>query len=271
MYNRKYILGYVCLIMLFATTLISAQPPFQTVDIGLTVQYPKFVTISSEEDFEFHTHVFNSTNGLLVTNDTTDCYLHTYYNNGSHSSQTKMNFSDNLFDFEIILPALLLIDGQGAYIIQCNASTQGGFVSGAVDVTEGGIEITTSRSITQLVMVSILMLFVLMSLICLFKVEDYRMKFISYWVSHLLLVIIFFSCWQMGVEQLITGIALTGIFRILFWITIIAVAPMIFVSVAWIVYIHAFNEHFQKLIDKGEDPETAFAIANKKKGWLFGN
>jgi len=40
---------------------------------------------------------------------------------------------------------------------------------------------------------------------------------------------------------------------------------MMILSVAWIVYIHTYNEHFQKLIDKGEDTETAFAMTSKRK------
>jgi len=48
--------------------------------------------------------------------------------------------------------------------------------------------------------------------------------------------------------------------------------PMIFLSLAWIVYIHTFNEHFEKLIDKGHDTESAFRMAKKKSrgGWFNG-
>ena len=55
----------------------------------------------------------------------------------------------------------------------------------------------------------------------------------------------------------------------LFYVSTIAVTPMIFVSIAWIVYIHLFNEHFQKLIDKGVDTEEAFRLTNKKRGGWF--
>jgi len=64
--------------------------------------------------------------------------------------------------------------------------------------------------------------------------------------------------------------ALTGIFRVMFWIFTVAVLPMIILSISWIVYIHTFNEHFQKLVDKGEDTETAFKMASKKRGGWFG-
>jgi hypothetical protein len=46
---------------------------------------------------------------------------------------------------------------------------------------------------------------------------------------------------------------------------------MFFLSIAWIFYIHTFNEHFEKLISKGEHPETAFRMAKRKSGgWLHG-
>ena len=44
---------------------------------------------------------------------------------------------------------------------------------------------------------------------------------------------------------------------------------MVILSGAWIFYIHTFNEHFEKLIDKGMDTESAFRMAKKKRGGWF--
>ena len=271
MHNKK--LGFMCLIVLFAMILVSAQPPFQTseTETGLIIVFPKFVTITYQEDFEVNAHIFNKTNGALLDNTTTDCYFHGYSSNGSHFSISKMQFNKTTEDFNYIIPSSLLGEGQGYYILQCNSSSEGGFASAGFDITESGIEMTTSRSLIQLGLTSLLIMFLFMSLIFLFNVENYIAKFILYWISHLLFVAIFFICWQIGIEHLIQSVAITELFRILFFITIIAIVPMIILSFAWVIYIHAYNEHFQKLIDKGEDPETAFAIANKKKGWIFGN
>ena len=135
-------------------------------------------------------------------------------------------------------------------------------------MTESGTELTSSSNLT-LGLLAILVLFFFGSLFVMFNVENYIAKFSLYWVSHLLLILISFVGWQIGVEGLLIGTAITGIFRILFWIFIVSAFPMLILSIAWIVYIHLFNEHFQKLIDKGEDPETAFSMTKKKHGGWF--
>jgi len=139
------------------------------------------------------------------------------------------------------------------------------------EINEGGVEINGSRIAGSIFLIFILLVFLVISIALFFKVDGYMGKFISYWVSHVLIIIITFVAWQVGVEGLLGSVALTGVFRIFFYIFTIAMFPMILLSIAWIVYIHAYNEHFQKLIDKGESPETAFAMSNKKKGWIFGN
>ncbi len=276
MYNKKYILGYVCLIILLSISMISAVPPFEenvnTLE-GLQIFEQKMEYLPSNEDFELHIHISNISNGFPLSNVGIDCRTHFYNNAGEDIFESEvLSKSADGFEHEIlILGGNFSNEGEHAFIVWCNNSVLGGTVKGEFWVTESGIEITEPKSILVIGLMGILFLLLFASLFVVFSVENYMVKFIFYWISHILMVLIFFIGWQVGVEGLLGGMALTGIFRILFWIFILAVLPMIFVSVAWVVYIHAFNEHFQKLIDKGEDPETAFAIANKKRGWMFGN
>lgn len=136
-------------------------------------------------------------------------------------------------------------------------------------VTESGVEITQQRASSSVALLGILFVLLLISLYALFTVENYIGKFALYWVSHLLFLLITFVGWQVGVEGILGGVALTGIFRIMFWVSIVAVIPMLFLSLAWVFYIHAFNEHFEKLINKGYDTESAFKMTNKKRGGWF--
>jgi hypothetical protein len=131
-------------------------------------------------------------------------------------------------------------------------------------VTESGLEMSQARTTSTLSLIGLLLIFLVLSIIGLFKVEDYRGKFALYWISHLFLILIFFVGWQIGVEGLLSGTALTGIFRILFWVTIVSAFPMVLLSLAWVFYVHTMNDHVKRLIEKGEDPETAFSMAQKK-------
>lgn len=137
-------------------------------------------------------------------------------------------------------------------------------------INEGGVEITDAGSTLAIGLLAILVIFLIGGLFGFFATENYIGKLVFYWISHILIVLISFVGWQIGVEGILGGTALTGIFRILFWVFTVAILPMIFVSLAWIVHIHAYNEHFQKLIEKGVDTEEAFRMTTKKKGWMNG-
>ncbi len=160
-------------------------------------------------------------------------------------------------------------NGEYEYLIHCNATLIGGFASVSFEVNPSGLELTTARVFLDVMLLSIILIFFITSLFLLFNVENYIAKFTLYWVSHLLLILITFVAWQYGVDGVLVGTAITGVFRLLFLIITIAAFPMIILSIAWIVYIHLFNEHIEKLIDKGEDPETAFALTKKKHGGWF--
>lgn len=151
---------------------------------------------------------------------------------------------------------------------------KGGVVSLEVisfEVTPTGFVPNIARGIIGIGLLLLLVLFFLFSLIGLFKIEDYKSKFALYWACHILIVGITFIAWNMAIENLMNENAIAGIFKVLFYLSIFAVLPMVILSGAWIFYIHTFNEHFQKILDKGEDPETAFAMSKKKsKGWFNG-
>lgn len=273
MYNRKYMLGIV--VLFFIISFVSAIPPqtiVNTGDVGLNIFYPQLDYIKQNEDFTFHIHVSNISNGLSLPNTNISCSMHLYNTVGLHTYEDGLNKDGNLWDHEITIMGGNFSDvGLHSFYIWCNNSQIGGEAKASFSVTESGVEITEGRSILIIGLMGILFLFVFASLFALFSIENYMVKFISYWISHVLMILISFVGWQIGVEGLLVGTALTGIFRIMFWIFLVGMFPMILLSIVWIFYIHAFNEHFQKLIDKGETPETAFAITNKKRGWRYGN
>jgi len=138
-------------------------------------------------------------------------------------------------------------------------------------VTESGVEITRERASSSIALLGLLFIFLIIGLIALFVTDHYIAKFVFYWINHLLFLLITFVAWQIGVEGILGGVALVGIFKILFWITVVAVFPMVIVSLAWIFYIHVYNEHFEKVIKNGGNTEEAFRIADKKSGgWING-
>lgn len=133
-------------------------------------------------------------------------------------------------------------------------------------VNPSGYTLRDAQAIIYFGILSMLLFLLIISLFGTFKVENYIGRFALYWVTHLLFITWTFSVWQVADAFLIGYIGLAGIFKILFYVSIFASFPMLILSLAWIFYIHTYNEHFEKLIKKGEDPESAFRLMDKKKG-----
>lgn len=275
MFNKKIFLIF-CMIFLMGISFVSAIPPvLQTTEAGsLEIIAPTWDYYPQNTAMDVYWHLLNTTQ--FFTNATADCLYHLYSKNlkGEHIMIVEdVRANGNRRDFEVELNASnFSTAGDYCHLIECNTSIQTGAIERCFVVTEGGVEITEARSNLTIGLLFVLIFLLFISLYAVFNVENYIGKFALYWVSHLLLILITFVAWQVGVEGLLGAMALTGIFRILFWVSIVAVLPMVFLSIAWIVYIHTFNEHFQKLLDKGHDTESAFSIANKKSGggWFNG-
>ncbi len=261
------------MILLVGISLVSAVKPSTTVvtsDTGLIIEPTLKDYIRTGEDHEFEIHVFNKSDGSYIVSDTS-CYMHLYHKDGNHVFEGVDNSVSHDFDY-----AFDLIGGnftsRGEYQVkfQCN-HTSG--IAGGIEifffVNDYGEELSQAESHTFNMSMIFLMVLFAMAIIGLFIIENYIGKFALYWVAHLFFIVGTFSIWQFNMGYAIGFVGLAGIWKILFYVSTIAVVPMVFLSIAWIFYIHTFNEHFQKLVDKGMDTETAFAIANKKRGGWF--
>lgn len=273
MYNRKYILGIVVLFLMIGIGFVGAIPPVTTTQSfseGYLLDIPANTHWKLNTDHLLPVYVKNISNGNRITGTDADCVLRLFSGNGTSLLYMDAVIHSLHYDFTIN-KGNFSTAGTYFYSVNCNGSSLAGYYSQEIEVTESGIEITESRSILTIGLLSLLIFLLFISLYSMFNIEHYIGKFTLYWISHILLILISFISWQIGVEGLLGGMALTGIFRIMFWIFLIAVIPMIISSVAWIVYIYTYNEHFQKLIEKGCDTEEAFRIIDKKKGWFNGN
>ena len=106
---------------------------------GLDISYPKDQIVKINTPFQLNLHVFNSSNGLIVDNSTTNCSLHLYQVNGSHRWIGNFNYDLEDKDFYLIIDKNnFTLEGSHAYEINCLAEEIGGFASGTYDVTQNG-------------------------------------------------------------------------------------------------------------------------------------
>lgn len=158
-----------CSILLL--TLVSAAPPFQQVageEEGLTLRFPPVETIKVGRDITSHMHVYNSTNGLILTNTTVTCFADLYNSTGDHIVKSQMGF-DLPYDFQLkIKGGNFTIRERDSFIIWCNSSTAGGLVAGGFDVTLTGRE--DPEGITKIIFFAFFMILVFGSLFSFLRI-----------------------------------------------------------------------------------------------------
>jgi len=213
-------------IFLAVAGIVNAVPPVQTTtttsgNVGLTIEYITDDIIQKDEAFEYHFYVYNNTNGVLISNITNgiNCRGHMYNKQGMNViSLDAEPFRDGWY-FNVSAGNFTGL-GLFSYHVHCNDSTMGGFVSGAITVTESGEEITESNaSIYSSMFIVTILLFILCVFIT-FKIDSkdeidfggiLRVNFNKYikygmfFVSYLMLWVSTYFGWQIAYHFLLTG------------------------------------------------------------------
>lgn len=142
---KKHFLFF--LLFLISISLVSAAQPTQTFigDVGIEIKIPQAEFVKQNRDVVLHTHIYNASDGLPMDNHTASCNVHLYNVSGNHILQEDMVFNvEEVFDYELYINGDNFSTlGLYSFIIQCNTTPIdgggiGGFVSGAVEVTEDG-------------------------------------------------------------------------------------------------------------------------------------
>ena len=275
MLNKKSVFGFFFL-FLIVISIVGAVPPVQTTiqtNDGLTIEDTQINWLKLDTYHNFRFRVYNMTNGEFLNDDDVNCSMGIINSLGEVIFQelditsTGWVFSANVSEGNFTK--------LGTYHKGINCISEDGTVGGvstrSFEINGFGEGLDTAHSIKfNSSMLFILLLF-LIALIGLFMIESYIGKFALYWVVHILFVVGTFCLWQFNLGYTTSFLGLVAVWKILFYVSIIAVFPMIILSLGWIFYIHTFNEHFDKIIRNGGNSEDAFRIANRKsRSWFYG-
>jgi len=136
--NNKIFLLFLLGVFLFP--LVSAVPPFQTgaSTTGFEIRTGIADTMKLNQNYDFHVHVFNISNGVPIRTGTT-CYLHIYNSTGHHSFEGYDSVASHDFDYGFFVDSGNFTEvGYHPYIVQCNSTNQGGWVAGRFLITTTG-------------------------------------------------------------------------------------------------------------------------------------
>lgn len=263
--KKQYLFIFGIFLFLLIFPLINAKQSPQ-IEGNLLIDYPKFDYHKQNTVHEFNFHVINLTG--LKTNVSTDCDFHLYDLTGTHLLFQDLDFGIvTNQDYSIVVGAGNFSNrGNYDYKVVCEDG-EAGIVSASFTVNKYGEELTQSTTNLFYFGIFILFAFLIISLFGIFNIDNYIGKFVLYWVCHVLFIIIVFSVWQFIDGYAISTTTTIGIFKILFYVSITAMFPMILLSVAWIFYIHTMNDIIKGMMERGMDEETATKKAKEKKKW----
>lgn len=154
----------------------------------------------------------------------------------------------------------------GVYVYDYFDTISGNVYVNDFEITRSGEASSSAKATFYFGFVFILVIFLIFSIMGIFKIEDYKGRFALYWVSHLLIIAISFMVWTGADTFLTTTPFLISFFKIIFYFTMIGAFPMIILSLAWIFKIHLINDDVQKMMDRGIDEDEAYDRASKKRG-----
>ena len=263
MHKKTFVLLFC---MIFFLSLVSAVKPLSSVETtqGFIVESVDQTYVRTGEDYEFEVHVFNATTGLHI-NEGISCYFHMYNKSGNHIVELEDSTSGHNFDYSFNVAGGNWTRGNFVVKIQCNATNYGGGEELFVRVNDYGEELTDPLGSNFHQGMWMLMILFSISLFGVFKVENPSGKLACYWVAHLFFVIGTFSVWQYNMGYTIAYSGLAGIFKVLFYVSITAVFPMILLSIAWMFYIHTMNDTIKGFMDRGMDEDEAYSRAKSNR------
>jgi len=142
--NKKLLTLFFLTIFLISFTSAVQTINIQEKDVGIIIEYPKFLTIKQNEPFNLRFHAFNSTDGKVLTNETTNCTFNIYNHTGDNILRMIPTFENlgagdcsHCFAVNILKGNFSEID-EYSYLIRCENEGAGGAVSSGFDVTLNG-------------------------------------------------------------------------------------------------------------------------------------
>ena len=248
---------------------VSAVPPVTTEFIGVEgfdIEANVQPYYKVDEGAEIHIYVFNISNGVILTHPSVSCAVELTDHNGSVVLSGVPTAEDD--HFHMTRPPNVVDTAETyALTIICNNSYMGGYKTAFFEANPYGSELTEAESTNFNWGMMFLMIFFAISFIGIFKIEHPAGKLACYWFSHLIFIIGTFSVWQFNHGHTLEYSGLAGAFKILFYVSTIAVFPMILLSIAWLFYIHTMNDDIKQMMKRGMDKDEAYSRAKEKKKW----
>lgn len=160
-----------------------------------------------------------------------------------------------------------LANQTGSYIVTTCGDVDGVYPT-CVDydfpVTTNGEENTMSGAILYIGLIAVLTIFLIVSIHLFMKLNHLLAKVGFFGLSYLIFMALVFIAWNLSSDFLTSAPFLTSFFRILFFVLIIGVFPLIISSFAWYFIMLFKIKEIERLMTKGFSLEDAEKRTGRK-------
>lgn len=273
--NRKLTVLLFILFILGTLSIVTADKVNIKSENGYVVLTPEDVFVKKDSNYTLNIDVYEYSNGTSVTDSDAECYFSLHDPQGEKILHNKMNYDGTSINgswfYEINSDNFDNI-GKYNYFIECReeGGSLGGSRSDKIFVTITGNEATTSTAIFHIGLISVLGVFMIISILGLVYTDHYIGKFSFFWVFYLLLIAVTYVGWDMSATFIYSNIAIVSILRIFWWVIFVASFPLFLFSLAYILYIHTVTDEVERMMDKGMSPEEAYRRTGGVKDFFNG-
>jgi len=133
--KKFLLLFFMC--MFFVSLTSAAVQINEAAEMGIDITYPQYDVVKKDVGFTLEIHAYNKSNGLVLDDTTTSCWLHLHNSTGDETFDGNLTFTDDIFQTNISSHNFTSL-GLHSFVIHCNSSGEGGFASGIFEVTPSG-------------------------------------------------------------------------------------------------------------------------------------
>jgi len=243
--------------------MVSAVPPVQSTIVaekGLEIEITVMNYIQQNADHSFRFRVYNASNNAFMGGDQVNCSFGLIGKNGIPIYQVP-DVTPTGYVF------IVNVDGGnfsqlGSYHQGINCQTDdgsaGGVKTSSFEVNGYGEQLDTAHSIKFNSAMLFMMILFLLALAGIFGFENITGKFACYWIAHILFVVGTFSMWQFNMGYTTTFTGMAGVWKVMFYVSTIAMLPMMIMSIAMMIVYYTTGKEVQRLIDKGMPEAEAY-------------
>jgi len=257
----------IVLVIVLLGSFVSAKPPIITEFIGdrnLVIEANVLEYYKINEGASIFIHVFNKSDGVMLDNTTVNCNVELTDHNGTLILDGVPTFNNHHWimtrDASVVTER-----GQYAVLIHCNSSSTDGYKTFFFQANGFGEGLEVAHSIKFNMAMGFLLIFFILLVIGIFGIENVVGKWTCYMFAHLLFIGGTFCMWQFNQGYTTQFLGMSGIWKVVFYVSTSALLPVIILTIAMMIIVFAQSKEIQGLIDRGSTEEDAMERVGRKR------